>query len=163
MRSSAADTHLKLLDRAVSGVCFLTGGVFECYITHHRSVVVLCTLYKIRCNPVHPLNGALPLPYVPVRVTRGALVAHRYTYAPPRCRTSQYNRTVVSLSVSLWNDLADPIFDGVGLAGFKSTVNVFFIGLICSIPTIAFYYFSLSLLSVHRLVLLGWGLRTDRV
>ena len=29
--------------------------------------------------PVHPLNGALPRLYVPVRVTCGALVAHRYT------------------------------------------------------------------------------------
>ena len=29
------------------------------------------------------------------------------------------------LSVSLWNDLADPVFDGVGLAGFKSRANAF--------------------------------------
>ena len=57
---SAADTHLKLLDRAVSGAQFLTGGVFECDISHRRPVAVLCMLYKIRCNPVHPLNGALP-------------------------------------------------------------------------------------------------------
>ena len=56
----AADTHLKLLDCAVSGALFLTGGVFECDIAHRRSVAVLCMLYKIRCNPVHPLNGALP-------------------------------------------------------------------------------------------------------
>ena len=35
---SAADTHLKLLDRAVSGDLFLTGGVFECDIAHCRSV-----------------------------------------------------------------------------------------------------------------------------
>ena len=89
---SAADTHLKLLDRAVSGALFLTGGVFECDIAHRRFVAVLCMLYKVRCNLVHPLNGALPGPYLPVRVTRGALVAHRYTYAPPRCRTSQYSR-----------------------------------------------------------------------
>ena len=82
---SAADSHPKLLDRAVSGARFLTGGAFECDISHRRSVVVLCMLYKIRCNPVYPLNGALPGPYVPVRVTRGALVTHRYTYAPPRC------------------------------------------------------------------------------
>ena len=82
-------------------------------------------LYKIRCNPVHPLNGALPGPYVPVRVTRDTLVAHRYTYAPPRCRTSQYRMTFIPLSVSLWNDLANPVFDGVGLAGFKSRANVF--------------------------------------
>ena len=89
---SAADTHLKLLDRAVSGARFLTGGVFECDIAHRRSVAVLCMLYKIRCNPMHPLNDALPGPYVPLRVTRGALVPHQYTYVSPPFRTSQYAR-----------------------------------------------------------------------
>ena len=44
---SAVDTHLKLLDRAVSCARFLTG-VFECDISHRRSVAVLCMLYKIR-------------------------------------------------------------------------------------------------------------------
>ena len=92
---------LKLLDRAVSGARFLAGGVYECDISHRRSVAVLCFLYKIWCNLVHPLNGALPGQYVPVRVTRGALVAHRYTYAPPRCRTLQYSRTFILFSVSL--------------------------------------------------------------
>ena len=29
------------------------------------------------------------------------------------------------LSVSLCNDLSDPVFDGVGLAGFKSKANAF--------------------------------------
>ena len=76
---SAADTHLKLLDRVVCGARFLTGGVFECDIADRRSVAVLCMLYKIRCNPMHSLNDALPGPYEPVRVTRGAMVAHRYT------------------------------------------------------------------------------------
>ena len=74
---SAADTHLKLLDRAVSGAWLLTGGVFECDIAHYRSVAVLCMLYKIICKPMHPLSDALPGPHVPARVTRGALVAHR--------------------------------------------------------------------------------------
>ena len=105
---SAADTHLKLLDRVVSGACFLAGDVLTCDLSHRRSVVVLCMLYKIRCNPKHPLCGALPVPYVPVRVTGGALIAHRYTFAPPRCRTSQYRRTFIPLSVSLWNDLGEP-------------------------------------------------------
>ena len=82
MWCSAADTSLKLLDRAVSGARFLTGGVFECDIAHRRSVAVLCVLYKIMWNPVHPFNNALPGLYVPVRVSRGALVVHRYTYAP---------------------------------------------------------------------------------
>ena len=45
-----------------------------------------------------------------------------------------------------------------GLAG-----QCFFISLSCSIRTILFYSFSLSLVSVYGLVLWGWGLRTDRV
>ena len=122
---SAADTHLKLLDRAVSGARFLTGGVFECGIAHRRSVSVLCMLYKIRCNPMHRLNGALPGLYMPVRVTRGALVSHRFNYALHRCRISQDCRTFILLTVSIWNDLANPVFDGVGLAGFKSRANAF--------------------------------------
>ena len=39
---------------------------------------------------------------------------------PPRCRTLQYRRTFIPFSVSLWNDLANSVIDGVGLAGFKS-------------------------------------------
>ena len=74
---SAADTHLILLDRVVSGDSFLTGGVFQCDLAHRRSVAVLCMLYKIRCNPLHPLYGDL---HVPVRVSRAAVIAHRYTY-----------------------------------------------------------------------------------
>ena len=74
-------------------------------------------LFKIRSNPMHPVSGALPLPYVLARVTCGALVAHRHSFAPPHCRTSQHCRSFVPLSVSLWNDLSDPVFDGVGLAG----------------------------------------------
>ena len=74
---------------------------------------------------MHPLSGAVPLPYVPGRVTRGALVAHRHSFSPPRCRTSQNRRSFVPLSLSLRNDLSDPVLDGVGLAGFKSRANVF--------------------------------------
>ena len=48
---------------------------------------------------------------VPVRVTGGALVAHRYTYSIPRCITWQYHRIFIPLSVSLWNDVAGPVFD----------------------------------------------------
>ena len=120
---SAADTHLKLLDWAVNGAWFLAGGVFECDISHRRSVAVLCMLYKIKCNQVHRLNGALSGLYVPAWITRGALVAHRYTYAPPYCRTLQRSRIFIPFSESLWNDLDNPVFDGVELAGFKSRAN----------------------------------------
>ena len=114
-----------LLDRVVSGASFLTVGVFDCDLAHRRSIAVLCMMYKIRCNPMHPLYGALNVPYTPVRVTRGGVIAHRYTNAPPRCRTSQYRITFIHMSASLWNNLSDTIFDGVGLECFKSKANAF--------------------------------------
>ena len=113
---SAADTHHRLLDSAVSGASFLTGGV---------------------------------------------LIAHRYTYAPPRCRTSKDHRTFILLSVSLWNDLSDPVFDGVGLVVSRAGPMPFYWPS-CSF-TFCLLLFSLSLLSFYGLVLWGWGLRTDRV
>ena len=67
---SAANTHLKLLDYVVSGACFLAGGVLNCDLSYLRSVAVLCMLYKIRCNPKHPLCGALPVPCASLGYTR---------------------------------------------------------------------------------------------
>ena len=122
---SAADSHLKILNIVVSSAGFLADGVLECNLAHRRSVAELCMLFKIKSNPVHPLSCALPAPYVPAHVTRGALVAHRHSFVPPRCKTSQYRGSFVLFSVSLWNDLSDPVFDGVGLAGFKSRANAF--------------------------------------
>ena len=124
---SAADTHLKLLDRAVSGAWFLTVGVFECDIAHRRSVAVLCMLYKIRCNPMLLLNMVLYLD----RMCQCELHAVPWAHIgismrmQPRCTTLQYHRTFVSLSVSFWNALADPEFNGLGLADFKSRANIF--------------------------------------
>ena len=106
---SVVDTHLKLLGRVVSGASFLTGGVVECDLAHCRSVSVLCMMYKIICNAMHPLNGALPEPYVPVSAHIRMLM--------------QYRRTFIPLSVSLWNELGDPVFNGVGLARFQSRAN----------------------------------------
>ena len=81
----------------------------------------------------------MPLPYVPARVTRGALVAHRHSFAPPRCRTSQYRRLFVPLSVSL-EHLSDPVFDDVGLAGFKSRANAFPVCMIFSFFSVSYYF-----------------------
>ena len=76
---------------------FFADGVLESHLAHQRSLAVLCMLFKIMSNPMHTLIGALPLPYVTARVTRGALIAHRHSVEPPRCRTSQYRRTFVPL------------------------------------------------------------------
>ena len=108
---------------------------------------------------MHPLNGSLPGPYVPVRVTRSALVhigtlMHRLA-AEPRSTAG----VLFALSVSIWNDRANQVFDGGGLAGFKNSANAFLL----AYAALSFYSFYFYLLSVYRLVLWGWGLRTDRV
>ena len=145
---SAAGTHIKLLHRAVSGDRFLIGGVFECDIGHRRSVAVLCMLYKIRCNPMHPLNGALPCPHVPVQVTRGVLVAHRYTQAPPRYWSSQYRGFLFRSQYPSGTILLTP-YSMVWAWRVSRAGPMLFTGLSCSIPlTIVFYYFSIFLLSV---------------
>ena len=147
---SAADTHLKLLDRIVSGACYTAGSVLNCDLSHRRSVAVLCMLYKIRCNPKHPLCVTLPVPYVPVRVTRGALIAHRYTAG--LLFPSQ------SLSGMIWLTPYLMVWDWrVSRAGpmplcWPSCSLLFCLQL-----------FSLYLLFLYRLVVWGRGLRTDRV
>ena len=59
-----ADSHLKLLDSVVRSAGFQAGGVLDCDLANRRSVAELCVLFKIKSNPMHPLSGALPLPYV---------------------------------------------------------------------------------------------------
>ena len=68
------------------------------------------------------LSGALPVPYVPVRVTRGALLAHLYIYALPRSSLPQNFCSLLSVPLerSCW-----PPFDGVGLEGYKGRANAF--------------------------------------
>ena len=73
----------------VSGASILTGFVFECNIAHFRPVAQFPMQHKMNCNQMYPHYGALPVQYVPVRVTHGTLVVDRYTYELPRCRTSQ--------------------------------------------------------------------------
>ena len=115
---SAGDTHLKLLDRVVSGASFLTGvclsvtlhivDPWQYYVCCTRSGVTRCTLFMVLFL---------------CRMCRFGL--HWYTYAHPPCRTSQHRMTFIPLSASLGNDLSDSVFDGVGLAGFKSRANAF--------------------------------------
>ena len=95
-------TLIRLLDRVVSSA-FLTGCVFKYGIAHRRSVVVLCMLYKIRCNPMHLHYGALP--------SYAVCASAGYTRCSGRtsvnlCASSLQNPAgPVLFSVSLWNDL----------------------------------------------------------
>ena len=89
------------------------------------------------------------------------MIPHLYTYAPPRCTSSQHRRTFIPLSVSLWNDLSDPMFNGVGLAGFKSMANAFLLALLLAhFLCPAVFPFSCFIKWVGVVLL---GIRTDRV
>ena len=83
-------------------------------------------------------------------------------YEPPRCRTSQYRGLLFHSQCPSGTILLTRV-RWCRTGGFQEQGQCFFIGLSCSIPTMVFYYFSLSLLSVYRLVLCGLGLRTDMV
>ena len=110
----AADSHLKLLDRVVRSAGFLAGVVLECNLAHCRSVVELCMLFKIKSNPMHPLSGALNLPYVLARVTRVLwlligtrsclLVVGLLRIEEPSCPSlCLFGTIVVSLCLMVWD------------------------------------------------------------
>ena len=85
VRCSAADKHLKLLDRVVSGASFLTSGVFEGDLAYRRSVYYVCSTRSGVTR--RALNMVLYL----CRTCRCGLHAElRYIYVLPRGRTSQY-------------------------------------------------------------------------
>ena len=129
---------------SINGARFLTGGVFECDIAHRRLV---CSIMYTVCNPMHPLYGAPP---VPVRFTRGALVAHRST----RLLASEPHSTaglLFPLLLSL-DRFFRPSIRWCGTGGFQVQGQSFFICLSCSL-LFSLLLFSLSLPSFYRLVL----------
>ena len=157
---SAVGTHLKLLDRAVSDGRFLTGVClsvtllivhpWQSYVCFLRSGVTRCTLlmmlsldHMCQCE-LHAVLWS----YIGTLMHLLALDIYSPLSVPLDRSSlgSSYPRT-------RW----------CGTLGFQEQRQCIFIGLNCSIPTIVFYSFSLSLLSVYWLVLCCWGLRTDRV
>ena len=126
VRCARLPIHLQLLDRVVSGARFLTGVVFQYDIAHHLSVAVLCMLYEISCNPMHTLYGALPVKYMCQCALHAVLWSHIGILM--RILAAESGSTAgpfIPHSVFPYNDLADPVFDGVGIQGFKSRDNAF--------------------------------------
>ena len=120
---SAAECHLRLLDRVVRKAIALSGGVFTCNLGHRRKVAALCLFYKIRSNASHPVHDLLPGLFVPRRATRLAESAHDFRLEVPRLRTSLCSRSFVPACVQLWNSLDRSVFANEGVDVFKSRVN----------------------------------------
>ena len=135
---SAADTHHKLPDRAVSGAQFLTGvGLSVTLLIVDLLQFFVCCIRPGVTRCIH-----LMMHYLDRMCSEGNTRCPGLT-SVYLCATSLQNLAVpqdfCSLSVSLWNYLADPMFDGVRLAGFKSRANAFLL------PTLLYPYYSLLL------------------
>ena len=96
--------------------------MFGCNIAVCRYVAVLCMLMKFRYISVHPL----------MVLYRAECHIAGYTWS--------FDHTLVYLCIylmtlneSMWNDHVDPVFNGVGLANFKSSANAFYWPC-CSLP-----------------------------
>ena len=83
----------------------------------------ICVRSKIPLGGSGWIIGELSVPFVKVQVTRGDLVAHRYSYALPSFRTPRYRGTFIPHQVSILNDLVDSV-DGVELRNFKSRARL---------------------------------------
>ena len=164
MQKNREVSRVKVLDCVVSGASFLT--VVCLSVTLHFvdlwQYYVCCTRSGAP-SPSCTTQCTLLVVIFLCRMCRWGLhIAHRYTYAPPRCRTLQYHITFIPLSVSLWNDLGDPMYSMVwGWQVSRAGPMPFY----CHRCPLPFYLlmFSVSLPSLYGLVLSGWGLRTDMV
>ena len=154
-------TALRLQNRVVSRVSFLTEGVFECDFAYRRSVAVLCMLYKIRRNPMDTPSlwgSSSAICAGAGYVRRGdSISVHEVLAAEPRSIAGllfpcQYLCGTISVTPysMVWDWRVSRAWP----------MNFYWPS--CSL-TFCLLLFSLSLLSLHGLVLWGWSLRTDRV
>ena len=122
---SAADCHLKLLDRALNGIRFILPD-FCFSLEKRRTVGCLVLLYKILENPNHPLYVKLPGPYIHRRITRYSLSMNDRAFSPVTCRTNQYSRSFIPKICKIWSELPNSIVNAPSLQAFKTAVNAFF-------------------------------------
>ena len=124
---SAADSHLKLIDKNLRACKFLIPNL-TISLQHRCFIGSLCMLYKIFHNPSHPLHSELPNLFRPRRVTRGSLSINSLSFSPMRFHTSQYSRCFIPATTKLWNKLPSMIVEATELQKFKIGANAFLLG-----------------------------------
>ena len=131
VRCLAADTQVKLLDRVFSCASFLTLGVFECDICSLSICVSIIYAVQAQVKPdALSLWCSTCVVFASAGYTRCFVLTSVYL-----CASSLQNLALQQAfffhSVSLLNEITDPLFDGVGLTGIKEQNLCFFIGLNC--------------------------------
>ena len=122
--SSAANSHLNLLDKNLRAIKFLIPDL-NVNLWHRRAISSLCILYKIFHNADHPLHLDLPSLYAPQRVTRDALNFNSRAFTPTRFNTTQFSRSFIPGTTKLWNELPSVVVESLELQKFKVGANAF--------------------------------------
>ena len=120
--SSAADCHLKLLDRALNNIKFFLPNL-TINLENRRDNACLSLLYKIYYNPDHPLHSRLPGPFICARQTRFALAQNNLAFSRINTNTSQYARCFLPHSCKLWNDLSNEVVLSSNRCKFKTAIK----------------------------------------
>ena len=81
--SSAADSHLKLLDKNLQAWSFLITNL-PISLHYSHSISSLCMLYKIFHNCLHAFHSELATLFYPRRVMGGSLSAESLSFSPMR-------------------------------------------------------------------------------
>ena len=121
---SAADCHLKLLDRALNSIKFIIP-LLSVDIFHRRLVSALCMLFKIYNNNQHPLFFKLPEQFTPARATRYTLDLNNLAMRRITTSTIQFSRCFIPSLIKTWNRLPNDIVHSHDINTFKSKVNSF--------------------------------------
>ena len=119
---SAANSHLKLLDRALNSIKFISPEL-SLDLYHRRHVGALSVLFKVFNNNRHPLHSVLPEPFNPVRATRFALSLNDLAMNPMNACTMQFSRCFIPSLVKVWNHLPNEIAHSPNISIFKSRLN----------------------------------------
>ena len=122
--SSAADSHLKLLDKNLRACKFLIPNLTvslqcRCFISS------LCMLCKIFHNLLHPLHSELPNLFHPREVMRGSPSINSLSFSPIRFYTFQYSRCFIPATTKLWNERPGMIVEDTELQKFDLGGNAF--------------------------------------
>ena len=141
---------------------FLTENVFECDITHRRSVAVLCNFIRsgvTRCTRLmmRYLDHMCQCGLHTVLWSHIGTLMHRLAAEPRSIAGLLFSYRCPSLTILLtpYSMVWDWRVSRAGPMLFYWPKLLF--------PCYSLLHFSISLLSVYRLVLWGWALRTDRV
>ena len=126
--SSAANSHLKILDRNLSAIKFLIPNL-KIDLWHRRQISSLCMLHKVYHFQNHPLHASLPDLSHPVRNTRQAAAANSVTFLNMRYNTNQYSRCFIPATVRMWNTLPSVVVESVDNQRFKFGANSFLINI----------------------------------